>query len=76
MAVRKLFRNDNADRFEQIEGGLNKMTINKFKKGVKGSGFELEQLSLIPTKGLAPLVKIPYIQELFTSHVSAILTKM
>jgi SAM-dependent methyltransferase len=76
MAVRKLFRNDNADRFEQVEGGLNKMTINKFKRSVNRSGFELEQLSLTPTKGIGPLVKIPYIQEFFTTNVSAILTKV
>jgi SAM-dependent methyltransferase len=76
MAVRKLFRNDNADRIEQVEGGFNKMTINKFRKSVKESGFELEQLSLTPSKGFTPLVKIPYVQELFTTHVSAILTKM
>ena len=76
MTVRKLFRNDNADRIDQVEGGFNKMTIRKFKKSVKESGFELEQLSLTPTRGLVPLVKIPYIQELFTTHVSAILSKM
>jgi SAM-dependent methyltransferase len=76
MAVRKLFRNDNADRFDQVEGGLNKMTINKFKRSVKRSGFKLEQLSLTPVKGLIPLVKIQYIQEFFTTHISAILTKM
>lgn len=76
MVVRKLFRNDDADRFEQVEGGLNKMTINKFRRNVGDSGFELERLSLTPTKGLSSLVKIPYIQELFTTHVSAILTKM
>jgi SAM-dependent methyltransferase len=75
MAVRKLFRNDNADRVEQVEGGFNKMTINKFKRSVKTSGFELEQLFLTPSKGLTTLVKIPYIQEFFTSNVSAILTK-
>ena len=27
MAVRKLYKNDNASRFEEVEGGLNQMTI-------------------------------------------------
>jgi SAM-dependent methyltransferase len=76
MAVRKLFRNDHADRFEEVEGGLNKMTINKFKRSVRRFGFKLEELSLTPVKGLIPLAKIPYIQEFFTTHLSAILTKV
>jgi SAM-dependent methyltransferase len=76
MEVRKLFRKDNADRLEEVEGGINRMTINRFKKSVKTSGFKLEKLSLTPVKGLMPLARIPYVQEFFTAHLSAILERV
>jgi len=75
MAVRKLYRSDDANSFEEVAGGLNKMTIRKFERCVMQSGFILEKMSLTPLKGLLPLVKIPFIREFFTSHVSAVLRK-
>lgn len=75
MTVRKLYRIDNASRFEEVEGGLNKMTIKKFKRYVKLSGFKLEKLSLIPVRGLVLLTKFPFIREFFTSHISVVLIK-
>lgn len=75
MSVRKLYRSDNANRFEEVEGGLNKMTIRKFTKYSELCGFKLEKLSLTPVKGLWPLTKIPFIREFFTAEVSAILLK-
>lgn len=75
MAVRKLYKNDNAGRFEEVEGGLNQMTIKKFIRLCKNSGFSIEKLFLTPVKGLSLLIKIPFIREFFTSHVSAVLVK-
>ncbi|MEC4685153.1 MAG: class I SAM-dependent methyltransferase [Nitrospirota bacterium] len=75
MTVRKFYRSDDANRFEDVDGGLNKMTIRRFKHYVKQSGFIVEKMSLTPVKGLLPLVKMPFIREFFTSHISAILRK-
>lgn len=76
MTVRKLYRNDNAERYEDIDGGLNKMSVRKFLRFVKNSGFQLEQLVLTPIRYTPPLLsKIPGIREFVISRVSAILTK-
>lgn len=75
LSVRKLYRQDNAMTFGEVEGGLNKMTIKKFKKYVELSGFHLQSFTLTPLKGLRFLIKIPYICEFFTSQVSAVLIK-
>lgn len=75
MTVRRFYKNDGADKIERVEGGLNKMTIKKFKKCIENSDFELEKLTLIPIKGIRPLIKIPFIREFFTSNISAILKK-
>ncbi len=76
MTVRKLYRNDNAEKFEESEGGLNKMTIRKFKYLVKNAGFKLDKLYLRPIKGIPLVTKIPILREFFTSSVSAILLKL
>ena len=73
MNVRSLYRNDGAIKFAEVEGGLNKVGIRRFLKIVKDLNLKMEYLKLNPVKGLAPLTKIPLINELFTNVIVSIL---
>lgn len=48
MAVRKLYRDDGARRFAEVDGGLNQMTLARFLKIVRRSPFELEAFRPVP----------------------------
>jgi ubiquinone/menaquinone biosynthesis C-methylase UbiE len=48
MAVRKLYRDDGARRFAEVDGGLNQMTLARFLKIVRNSPFELEAFRPVP----------------------------
>lgn len=75
LKIRRLYRDDNALRYEEVEGGLNKMTIRKYERYVRDSGFAFERFDKIPVKGLWPLTTIPFINEFFTCHITSVLTK-
>lgn len=75
LRVRQLYRNDNARYYEEVEGGLNRMTIRRFKEHILRSGFYFERLDMTPVKGMTYLTKIPLLREYFTTHVTAILAK-
>ncbi|MGH9377250.1 MAG: class I SAM-dependent methyltransferase [Terriglobia bacterium] len=45
-------RNDGATRFGEVAGGLNQMTISKFRRLVRESPFHLSRLELIPVRKL------------------------
>jgi SAM-dependent methyltransferase len=47
---RSSFKTDGAKRFGEVAGGLNQMTIAKFKKLVKASPFRLSSLELVPIR--------------------------
>lgn len=75
MQVRSRFRNDGAQRYEDVEGGLNRMTLAKFEKIIGRSGMHTEFLEYYAVKGL-PLVKtIPVIRELLVASAACILRK-
>jgi SAM-dependent methyltransferase len=74
MNVRSLYRNDGARKYEEIEGGLNRMTVNKFEKMIKRSGLKFESKQYYCIKRLDFLGKIPYLRELFINQISCILT--
>jgi hypothetical protein len=39
-----------AQRFSEVEGGLNQMTIRRFRRIVESSGFKLDRLETIPIR--------------------------
>jgi SAM-dependent methyltransferase len=51
---RSTFKSDGATRFCEVAGGLNQMTIRKFKAIVAESPFQLAALEPIPIRPLAP----------------------
>lgn len=75
MNVRRAFRNDGATKFNEVEGGLNKVGIRSFNRMVKDLNLKVEYLKLNAVKGLTPLKKVPYINELFTNLIIVVLRK-
>lgn len=76
MTVRKLYRTDKAERFEDTEGGLNQMTIRKFEDLVRNSSLEAKNIKLTPIKIFPDIfAKLPVAREFITSVVSAELVK-
>jgi hypothetical protein len=75
LALRARYRSDGARRFEEVEGGLNRMTIARFERLVQASGFLVDHLDLIPIRGAELLGRTRWGRELFTSIVRATLIK-
>jgi hypothetical protein len=75
LALRLRYRSDGAKRFEDVEGGLNRMTIARFERLVRDSGFQVKNLNLIPIRGTKLLGRSRWGRELFTSIVRASLIK-
>ena len=75
LRVRSRYRTDGAKRYEEIEGGLNRMTVSRFERIIRSSGLHVEWMQLWPTLGLPLVTHIPVARELLTSACSSILTK-
>jgi len=75
MSVRSRFRNDGATRYQDVEGGLNQMTLRRFETIIKSSGLSVEYLKFHTTKGLPLVDKIPVLREFFVSAVACILRR-
>jgi SAM-dependent methyltransferase len=76
MAVRSRYRVDGAHRFEEVAGGLNKMTLAKFERLIAASGMKEEFRRYYATKKLPLVTTIPFLREFFVSAVAVILRKV
>jgi len=65
---RARFKQDGATRFGEVEGGLNQMTVRRFRRIVGESPFRFETFETIPIRRLR-LLDNPLTRELFTSVV-------
>jgi SAM-dependent methyltransferase len=65
---RSRFKDDGARRFEEIEGGLNRMTIRRFRRLVARSAFEFETFETVPIRRLRAFAN-PVTREILTSVV-------
>jgi len=68
------FKSDGARRFGEVEGGLNQMTIKRFRQLVAESPLSLEAIDCVPIGRLRPLHN-PLTQEFFTAIVRGVLRK-
>ena len=75
MKVRSHFRADGATRYEDVESGLNKMTIAKFEHIISLSKMKIEFKNYKCVKGINQLSRIPFLREFFINRVSIILSK-
>lgn len=73
MKVRQNFRADGATRYEDVQGGLNRMTLAKFEQIIHSSGMKVEWLRYYATKNLPLVTKLPVLREFLTSAVACIL---
>ena len=62
------FKHDGATRFEEVEGGLNQMTIRRFRRLVAESPFVLETFEAVPIRRLRTLAN-PLTREFLTGSV-------
>lgn len=74
MSVRSRYIGDGATRYEDVEGGLNKMTVRGFERLVEQCGLDAVHRRYQCVKGLDILSQLPLARELFVNHVSCVLT--
>lgn len=65
---RSRFKHDGATRFDEVEGGLNQMTIRRFRQLVARSSFWFETFERIPIWRLRALAN-PLTREFVTTSV-------
>ncbi len=65
---RSKFRSDGATCFREVDGGLNRMTIKKFKRIVDDSKFKCVNLESIPIKSIK-ILKSPLLNEFGSSII-------
>lgn len=79
MKVRSDYRSDGARRFEEVEGGLNKMSVRKFEailsEALREADVIIEHLRYRTVKGLPVVARIPLVRELLINHATCILRK-
>jgi hypothetical protein len=75
MSVRSIFRDDGARTYEDVESGVNKMSVRKFEKIVKECGLRDVYRKYECVKRLDFLATIPFARELFINHITSILRK-
>ncbi|MDP9201099.1 MAG: class I SAM-dependent methyltransferase [Gemmatimonadota bacterium] len=73
MRVRSRYKADGARSYVDVEGGLNKMSLKKFKQLLHDSGLRVEKFATEPVKGQQWLARLPGLSEFFTNHVTAVL---
>lgn len=75
MAVRSEFHDDGATRYEEVEGGLNKMTVRKFEAIVSRSRLEPSYVRYHCVKNLHWMKHVPGVREFFVNAVTCVLTQ-
>lgn len=75
MAVRAKYRSDGARRFEEVESGLNRMSLAKFERIISASRLSLIQLNYTGVKGMNWVARLPVLRELGTVHATSVLRR-
>ncbi len=73
MSVRARFRSDGAKRYEEVESGLNRMSVGKFERLIGDCGLRVVEKKYECVKGMNFLSSIPVLRELFVNHISVVL---
>jgi SAM-dependent methyltransferase len=75
MKVRSHFRGDGAMKYEEVESGLNRMTIAKFESIVSSCDLKVKYRKYECIKRIDWLAKLPLLREFFINHVTVILSR-
>lgn len=73
MAVRADYRDDEASAFEEVRGGLNRMTVARFRRLVARLQFDYDYFHVEAIKDWDVLARIPGLREVVAKNVFAIL---
>lgn len=73
MAVRARYRADGARRYEEVESGLNRMTVGRFERLAASAGLRMERRRYDCVKGIPILGRAPLLRELFINNVACVL---
>lgn len=69
------FKSDGATRFHEVEGGLNQMTVRRFRKLVNNNDFRILDFEMVPIRRMHWLSN-PLTREWFTSVVRCVLVRL
>lgn len=75
MRVRSRYRQDGAMRYEDVEGGLGRMSVGRFERMIARSGLVMEDRYDLCVKGMSWFRFLPGVRELMINHVACILRK-
>jgi SAM-dependent methyltransferase len=73
MNVRSRYRDDGARKYEDVRGGLNRMTLRKFESIVRKSGAQVEELKYHTTLGLPAVDRVPVVREFLVSAATCLM---
>jgi SAM-dependent methyltransferase len=73
ISARSHFRDDGATRYEEVEGGLNRMTVAKFERIITTCGMSMQFKRYRCVKRLNFFGSIPFLRELFINRISCVL---
>lgn len=77
MSARGEFRHDGAKRYQDVEGGLGKVSVRRFRRAVsRRSDFVIEELQVTAVKDISALARVPVLGELFSNNVHAVLKRV
>lgn len=73
MRVRAHYRDDGAERYQDVESGLNKMTIRRFESLIRECHLRTAQRRYDCVREANFLGKLPLLREFFINHVTVVL---
>jgi SAM-dependent methyltransferase len=76
MSVRSAFRGDGAKRYEDVESGLNRMSVARFERLVKSVGLVTVFSRYDCVRGWNLFNLVPFVRELFVNRISVELKKI
>lgn len=75
MSVRRRYRSDGAVRYEDVESGLNRMTLSKFERTLASRRLKVEFARYHSVLRLDWLSRVPLVRELVVNKVSVIASR-
>ena len=75
MAVRNRYISDGATHYEEVEGGLNRMTVSRFESLVRNAQLVFFSRRYVAARKLPLVASIPAVREFFISRVVTVLKK-
>jgi hypothetical protein len=73
MQGRSRYRNDGTTRYEEVRGGLNRMTLGKFESIIDNSGTQIEQVKYHTPLRLRLVDRVLGFREFFVSAATCLL---